>query len=67
MPYEFLKLDPVDLKLALWIYQKHPKAIRSFLEYMVGYEYRDKGIEVDVDKLDQELRAIQTSTHQTLV
>lgn len=54
LPYEYLKLDEIDLEVIIWIHEKHPNALMTSLEYMKK-QYKHRGIDIDILKVCEEL------------
>ena len=54
-PYEFCKLDSIDLKVTSWLHRKCPHILHSYLEFLASNDYRRKGIKLNAKKIYHEL------------
>lgn len=61
IPYEFCKLDSIDLKVAQWIYYKCPHSLESYLHFIAFHTYMPKGISVDTKKVSIEIMEIHST------
>lgn len=52
---EFFKLDEIDRKVLFNLQETNPKSIRSYVDHLVGEYRKKKKIELDGEKLIQEL------------
>jgi len=65
--YEFCKLNVIDCKVALWIFDKCPGRLYAFLEYLAEEDYQRQGIKLNARKLFNELFEIRSDTSGRLV
>ena len=61
--YEFCKLNPIDLKVASWLCDKHLLNLYSYLEFIASNDYRRKEIYLDVQKIFNELIEVHGCTY----
>ncbi len=61
--YEFCKLNSIDLEVAAWLYQKCPRGLYAYLEFISKNDYRRKGIRINELKVYQELIKVHRAIH----
>ncbi len=58
VPYEFCKLDTIDLKVAAWLHSSCPDRLYSYLEFIASSDYHRKGIPVNHQIVYNELMEV---------
>jgi len=53
---EFFKLDTIDRKVLFWIMNNIPESIRSWVEHIVIDYKKSKSVEIDRQKLYEEIK-----------
>jgi len=56
--YEFSKLETIDLNVASWLNAKCPLRLYSYLEFIAETDYKRKGINLDFEKVFDELTGV---------